>query len=132
MDPVNISRARASYKPSESFRGSHKEFMISSLSFCWQRSEIDDGMSTMRQVHRTRAKTHRQEQKKGTLDRLVTEFWPSIPGHRRSVARFRMPRSRIPSSWNCLVIIIWNYLSPALCVPNIPRILQKVTFSISG
>lgn len=28
--------------------------------------------------------------KKGTLDRLVTEFWPSIPGHRRSVARFRM------------------------------------------
>lgn len=49
--------------------------------------------------------------KKGTLDRLVTEFWPSIPGHRRKRRSLSNARSRIPS-WNRVLSRHhhWNYL----------------------
>lgn len=55
-----------------------EEFLIFSLSFCWQRFEINDGISTTRQVHRTHAKTRRQEQKKEPWTDLSPNSGPAF------------------------------------------------------
>lgn len=122
MDLTNIPPARASYKLSGWFRGS-EEFLISSLSFCWQRFEIDDGISTMRQVHWMRAKTRRQEQKRypgPTCHRILAQ-------HSRSSTqpRFRM----LDRGYHRLGTVLSSSLelsSPMLRVSNISCILANI------
>jgi len=64
--------------------------------------EMDDGISTTRQVHWTRAKTRRQEQKKypgPTCHRILAQHSRSSTQHRSLSNTW----SRISSSWNHLI-----------------------------
>jgi len=84
-------------------------------------------------VHRTRAKTHRQEQKRypgPTCHRILAQHSRSST-QRRSLSN---ARSRIPSSWNCLVIIIGFIFANSLMlrVPNSSYSCRSTSNSVNS